>query len=146
MESQLSEKNSINPKLWGPYYWKVFHLTAFGFPDNPSKEDKKIYKDFYIYFTKILPCEKCTQDSRKAIKLVNWDEVLSSRDSLIKWTHFFHNDVNIKLKKKTISLDYFLDNFMKDLNKNACICDKTLESKIIILLILLLLIVIYIMS
>tara|TARA_B100002051_G_C16284844_1_gene415292 strand:+ start:49 stop:492 length:444 start_codon:yes stop_codon:yes gene_type:complete len=145
MESQLSEKNSINPNLWGPTYWKVFHTTAFAFPDNPSEEDKNVYKNFYILFTKILPCEKCTQDARKAIKYVNWEQTLKSRDSLVKWTYLFHNDVNIKLNKKSIDFDYFLNNYIKDLSKKECKCDKTLETKIIILLVFLIFISFYIL-
>ncbi len=146
MESQLTIKNNINPELWGPYYWKVFHLTAFGYPNDPNNVDKEVYKNFYINFIKILPCEKCTQDSRKEIKNVKWDEVLQSRDSLLKWTHFFHDTVNLKLNRKTISYDNFLVNFINDLNLNLCYCDKSFETKIIFILIALIFVLIYINS
>ncbi len=138
MDSQLSPKNGINPLLWGPYYWKVFHLTAFGYPDNPSNEDKEVYKQFYISFAKILPCDACSVSSRTKMNLVNWDAILIDRNSLIEWSYNFHDQVNIKLDKVSPSFNDFLTDFTVNLNYIICKCSKKIEYIIILFLIVML--------
>ena len=125
----LSKKNNINPKIWGPYFWDVFHMTAFGYPDNPNEYDKKAYEIFYFNFAKILPCTVCSEDSREMNNKVNWNKILESRDNLIKWTYDYHDIVNKKLGKISPDFNYFKNNLLSKKN-----CDKTLEYAIILVL------------
>ena len=136
MENHLSSKNNINPKIWGPYFWKTFHLTAFAYPDNPNEKDKKVYKTFYKNFANILPCNKCSLEARKMNELVKWDSILESRDSLIKWTYDYHDTVNLRLDKNSPSFEDFMKNFIKDLNVFICNCDRITEYIIIALLVI----------
>lgn len=135
MESQLSSKRGIKPDLWGPYYWKVFHLTAFGYPDNPTDADKDVYKNFYLNFAKVLPCDACSVSARTKMNLVIWDSVLVDRNSLIKWTYNFHDQVNIKLDKVSPTFEQFLTDFTDNLNYLICKCSKKIEYVIILFLI-----------
>ena len=135
MDSQLSSKKGINPKLWGPHYWKVFHITAFAYPDNPSDSDKDVYRTFYKTFAKILPCDKCSISARKQNTTVDWDSVLQNRDTLIRWTYDYHDLVNAKIKKESPSFTYFLNNFIANLNKLICNCNKYKEYIVIFVLI-----------
>jgi hypothetical protein len=109
---ELSGKTNINPKIWGPYFWKTFHYSIYGYPKEPNDLDKKTYKLFYETFMKILPCNKCSIDSQK---MLNEDLIkgLESRDELIKWGHNFHNAVNFKLGVAQPDLE----TIMKDVNK-----------------------------
>ena len=140
MENHISPKSNISPKIWGPYFWKTFHLTAFGYPENPNEKDKKVYKTFYKNFANILPCDKCSLEARKLNELVDWDSILKNRESLIKWTYDYHDTVNQRLGKNSPNFENFTKNFIKDVNKFVCSCDRTIEYTIIGLLILFILI------
>ena len=104
---ELSGKTNINPKIWGSYFWKTFHLSTFGFPKEPNELDKETYKTFYITFMKILPCDGC---SNKSQKIINDDLIngLESRDALIKWGYNFHKIVNDSLGVKSPELEEFI--------------------------------------
>ena len=120
----LSLRSNINPDMWGPYYWKVFHLTAFGYPEEPNETDKDTYHNFYINFMKVLPCEKCTKGARKMMENIQWDKISSNRSSLIKWTYDFHNNVNKKLNKISPSFENFSSNLIKETYQE---CSKKIE-------------------
>jgi len=108
---ELSGKSNINPLIWGPPFWKVFHFTAFGYPENPNETDKETYKQFYINFFKILPCNACVISSREIFNDKDLNDALVSKQALIKWTYDFHDKVNIKLGKKSPSFENFVSNF-----------------------------------
>ena len=50
----------MNPSYWGKFYWKVIHITALAYPDNPTEEDKETYHRLYETIGQVLPCKKCT--------------------------------------------------------------------------------------
>jgi hypothetical protein len=140
MENHISSKSNINPKIWGPHFWKTFHLIAFGYPLNPNEKDKYVYKKFYKYFSNILPCDKCSLEARKLNEVINWDLILKNRENLIRWTYDYHDTVNQRLGKTSPNFEKFLKNFIKDVNNFVCYCDRTIEYTIIGLLLLFLLI------
>ena len=108
---ELSGKSNINPLIWGPHFWQVFHFTAFGYPENPNEADKEVYKQFYINFLKILPCNACVDSSQEILNVNDINNAVISKQELIKWTYNFHNKVNIKLGKKSPSFENFVSNF-----------------------------------
>lgn len=139
---ELSGKSNISPKIWGPFFWKTFHLSTLGYPENPNDLDKQTYKLFYETFMKILPCNKCSLSSHK---MLNDDliKALESRDDLIKWGFDFHNSVNAKLEIKPLSFETFM-NDMKTLlsrNKFTNFGTRTLTITIIVLFLILIYII-----
>jgi len=108
---ELSGKSNLNPIIWGPYFWQTFHFTAFGYPENPNEIDKEAYKQFYINFFKVLPCDVCVKSSPEILNVNDLDKALVSRTTLIKWTYDFHDKVNVKLGKKSPSFENFISNF-----------------------------------
>jgi hypothetical protein len=142
---ELSGKSNISPKIWGPFFWKTFHLSTFGYPEKPNDLDKQTYKLFYETFMKILPCNKCSLSSQK---MLNDDliKALESRDDLIKWGFDFHNSVNAKLEIKPLSFETFM-NDMKTLlsrNKFTNFGTRTTTTTFTITIIVLFLILLYI--
>jgi len=135
---ELSGKSNISPKIWGPFFWKTFHLSTFGYPKDPNELDKQTYKLFYESFMKILPCDKCARSSQE---LLNDDliKALETRDDLIKWGHNFHNGVNSKLQIKHLKFETFMDYMtsLKSGNKHKNFL--TFENVVIFILILVLL-------
>ena len=128
----LSGKSNINPEMWGPYFWQTFHFTAFGYPENPNGMDKYVYKIFFMYFMKILPCDKCYISSQKIIDTNLLEKALESRESLIRWSYNFHDKVNKKLNKTSPGFEKFKYDFQ---NRNS----NVIHILIIILLLLMLL-------
>ena len=90
---------------WGKYYWTTFHLTALGYPEHPTFQDKELYWNFYTNFGKILPCEKCKKHYAEHIKELPVDSALESRKELFAWTVRFHNVVNVSLGKPELTVD-----------------------------------------
>ena len=105
---ELSGKTNINPKIWGPFFWKTFHLSTFGYPHEPNDLDKQTYKLFYETFMKVLPCDKCSINSQK-ISLEDLTEGLESRAALVKWGFNFHNKVNKKINTDLLKFETFME-------------------------------------
>ncbi|QKF94765.1 ERV/ALR sulfhydryl oxidase [Fadolivirus algeromassiliense] len=85
----------MRPEVWGPHAWIFLHSITMNYPDKPSNQDKKEMKDFFSSLKYVLPCDKCSKNLQKhMIKYPLTDNVLSSRDSLIRWLIDIHNEVN----------------------------------------------------
>lgn len=92
--------NGLITRIWGPSAWEAFHSTTFGYPINPSKEQKHDYYQYFVFMGKVLPCEHCRVSYQKFI--TDGDTVLDidtmgSRETLTKWGYRIHNRVNKKL-------------------------------------------------
>lgn len=92
--------NGLQTKLWGPPLWTGLHAITFGYPLEPTEQDKKNYKIFFDQVKYVLPCKYCRESYTEYInteptKLT--DEVLTNRSTLTKWLFNLHNRVNNKL-------------------------------------------------
>jgi len=98
-----SKNNGLITKIWGPHFWEVLHFVSFGYPIEPTKQNKKDYKAFYLAIGNVLPCKYCRESYCKFItdkddtrnKLTDAD--LKNRDSLTKWVYKLHERVNEKI-------------------------------------------------
>jgi len=118
MNNVLIGKNNLKPEIWGPYYWKTFHYSALGYPDNCDESCKDSYRSFYINFSKVLPCDSCSIKSQEYMKTVDWEQVLKDRDNLLKWSYDFHDYVNDTLNKKSPNFKDFLSGLNNVSSKN----------------------------
>ncbi len=137
---ELSSKTNINPKKWGPFFWKTLHLSTFGYPKEPNELDKKTYKLFYESFMKILPCNKCSIDSQKMSE-DDLIEGLESRAALIKWGFNFHNKVNTKINVDALKFETFMKDMDALMSGNN---SKTYTYTFTIIIAILILILLYI--
>jgi hypothetical protein len=86
--------------LWGPAMWHSLHMISFNYPIEPTKENKKYYKQFVTNLTHVLPCKYCRQNLVKNLKLFPiTDKVMSSRDAFSKYIYQLHERVNKNLGK-----------------------------------------------
>ncbi len=89
------------PNIWGPPGWKFIHYVTLGYPDNPSHEVKQKYYNYFHALKHVIPCSICSVHfSENLEKLPLTDEVLSSKENLMKWGIDMHNFVNKKNNKK----------------------------------------------
>lgn len=93
-------KNGLVTKIWGPPSWISLHCITYGYPENPTSEQKKNYKKYFQLIGDVLPCGACRSSYKKFISegdtLLN-NKVMKDRKSLTKWFIKVHNKVNKKL-------------------------------------------------
>jgi hypothetical protein len=96
----MSDDYGLLTKIWGPHIWKTLHFISFNYPNDPSYEQKKVYKLFFETLGEVLPCNSCSESylnliSNGPTKIC--DEVFENRQTLTKWLFDLHQTVNNKL-------------------------------------------------
>lgn len=95
------KNNGLITKIWGDPGWTFNHSITFGYPLNPTAEQKQKYKNYFISLGDVLPCKYCRESYQKFITTGDTaltDEVLKNRESLTRWFYRVHNAVNDKLE------------------------------------------------
>jgi len=103
----------LDMNIWGPHYWFIIHTVAMTYPNIPGSTTKKKYYDFYQNLSTFLPHKKAKETFNKILKSYPITPYLDSKESLLKWTHFIHNKINIIIKKKTLSYKTFYESYHK---------------------------------
>lgn len=116
---------NLNSNIWGPHGWFFCESICLGYPDNPTKEIKQQYKNFFYSFPYIIPCTKCRLHFSQYIKKYPLnDKILSSKDNLIMWILSAHNNVKKINNNKKITLKKFYKYYNKmydmDVSNNTC--------------------------
>lgn len=88
--------------VWGPAAWHFLHTLSFNYPVNPTKEDKKHYKDFIYNLRNVLPCKYCRINltnnlKQKPLLMCH----MKSRSTFSKYIYELHELVNKMLGKKS---------------------------------------------
>jgi len=107
----------MNPSYWGKFYWKVIHITALAYPDNPTEEDKETYHRLYETIGQVLPCKKCTANYERHFIDNPIDYFLEDSEYLFRWTVQLHNIVNKELGKPQWSVEFAKSHY-NSLGKN----------------------------
>jgi len=96
-----NKNNGLITKIWGPCAWEFFHCATFGYPLEPTEEQKQQYKNFFIVIGFVLPCKYCRDSYTEFINsdpdCILKDSDLENRDALTRWAFRLHNRVNKKL-------------------------------------------------
>ena len=98
---------NLNPSVWGPHFWFVFHTIALSYPKKPNEATIKRYNDFIRTIPILIPNDKMSISFGKLIDEYPVSPYLGTRKGLIRWFHFIHNKVNKSLKKRQISMKEF---------------------------------------
>ena len=123
---------SIGPNIWGPHGWKFLHYVSLGYPQEPTENDKRYYKDFYISLQNVLPCETCQGNYKKNLSELPMDNALQSRDSLVKWVIDVHNKVNKESNKRELGYDEAIQLYLTEEQPVLEYCFKILVLIIIL--------------
>lgn len=128
----------MKPEIWGPHAWFLLHSISLEYPENPTIEDKNNMKNFIIYFGKVIPCEKCRVNfNRHLATHPLTDNILSSKENLIKWFIDIHNIVNEMTNKKVLTYDECIEQFSDMYEQKGTYTHTALFAMILIILILL---------
>lgn len=93
--------NGLITKIWGPSLWIGLHCISFGYPINPTKEQKIEYMNFFKSVGDVLPCKYCRESYKNFLLTGNTKlnlDVMENRETLTKWLYLIHNAVNEKLE------------------------------------------------
>ena len=99
-ENDYNSGDGMLTTVWGPSMWHYLHIMSFNYPINPTKLDKKNYRDFIINLQNVLPCKYCRQNLKNNLKqqpLTIKD--LNNRESFSKYVYELHELINNMLKK-----------------------------------------------
>jgi hypothetical protein len=94
---------NIPPQVWGPFFWHTIHITALGYPSQPTYTHKKAAKEFFEGLSILIPCPICREHYAEHLKQFPLTPHLDSRNDLFKWTVVLHNAVNKTLNKPEFS-------------------------------------------
>lgn len=119
--------------VWGPSLWHSLHVISFNYPVKPTKEQKKIYLDFFHSLKHILPCKYCRENYKNNIKKVKLNmSVMKNRETLSRWVYELHEEINSMLGKKS-NLTYDMVRERYEMFRARCLNDnkgvKKMKSK-----------------
>jgi len=97
----------LDPKVWGPHYWFFLHTLSMTYPHHPNAVTKKKYYEFIQNLPLFLPVEEISGEFSKLLDKYPIAPYLDNRESLVRWFHFIHNKINVKLEKPEITLNDF---------------------------------------
>lgn len=107
----MDTKRYTDPKIFGPGIWFVLHTEAVRCTDDKKKEEFiKLVNSLHENFR----CEKCKLHFGKFIDrhpLKSYWSIYKNKVDVgfFKWTWELHNEVNVYLKKSTVSFDEAYD-------------------------------------
>ena len=124
----------MNPKIWGPPGWIFLHSIAYGYPNDPTPDEKKAAINFFNSLGHMLPCKTCSELYKKDLVLFKktneLKKAVENKTNLIKFINLIHNNVSKSLNKKQYS-DVEYDNYYKNMYEN-----KTANFNYILLLLI----------
>jgi hypothetical protein len=91
--------------------WFSLHSISFNYPLEPSIEDKKNYKNFFLSLQEVIPCSVCKKNYKRHLNEHPLQDYLDSRKSLVYWVIDMHNMVNAEIGKKTLSYDIIIKKY-----------------------------------
>ena len=109
------------PDVWGPPGWKFIHFITLGYPDMPTESQKKKYYDYFHSLKHVIPCSICASHFAENLEELPLDDnVLASRENLVRWGINIHNIVNKKNGKKEYTYEEGIKEILKPLCQKGC--------------------------
>ena len=106
----------MDSKIWGPSAWFFLHTLTFNYPENPTEQDKEIYKNFFLSLQNILPCSKCREHYKELLNDYDISNHLESKNKLIRCLYEIHSRVNLDSNSEMISYNLFKQRYIRKYN------------------------------
>lgn len=94
---------NISPRIWGKRQWQSLHYIAFGYPEQPTDEQKQAASNLLYSLQYLLPCEKCR--NHYAAYIAEHPPQVNSRTEFAQYINTLHNSVNARLGKPQVPFD-----------------------------------------
>lgn len=89
--------------LWGPPTWNFLHTIALTYPGKAGVSDIQNMASMLHSLTAVIPCPRCREHYSLWVKNVNGH--LGGRDDLFNALNHFHNEVNTRTHKPTLTIE-----------------------------------------
>lgn len=89
----------LDPRVWGPPMWFVIHTVARSYPERPNAITKKKYYEWFQNLPLFLPVQHVSVEFSRLLDTYPVSSYLDNRNSLMRWTHFIHNQVRASLQQ-----------------------------------------------
>lgn len=111
-------QNYTNPQYVGAGYWMCIHILAFNCKVKDRETCILSIKQLCYQF----PCEKCREHAKEYIKHHPIEDSKKEDLGLFVWTWKFHNAVNFRIGKHSMSWDmaYHLYDSLKSHKDEEC--------------------------
>ncbi len=109
---------ALDPKIWGPHYWFFLHTVTLCYPLRPNAVTKKKYYEFVNNIPLFIPNENLSSEFSKLLDEFQVSPYLDTRETFVKWMHFMHNKINMKLEKPVVSLSEFYVKYYEKYKNN----------------------------
>jgi hypothetical protein len=104
--ADFKSKDGMLTTVWGPPMWHFLHTISFNYPEYPTKQQKKNYRNFILSLENILPCRHCRDNLKKNLKKIPLTmKNMKNRHTFSLWMYNLHEIVN-KMLHKTSGLTY----------------------------------------
>jgi len=113
-----SHGSSYDPDAFGPAFWYTLHNASTKYPDQPTEAIQMGMQQLIVNLPILIPCTSCKEHFYEIVKKTDLRKATSSRENLFAFFVNVHNNVNMRLNKKPLSLEaakvlYGFDDKMK---------------------------------
>ena len=123
-KKDYSSDDGMVTSTWGPVMWHYLHTVSFNYPVNPTKLQKKKYKELLVNLQYTLPCKYCRINLTNNYKKYPLTaKVFENRDSLSRYVYNLHEVIN-KMLGKTSGLTYCEVRDRYENFRSRCTVDK----------------------
>ena len=137
----------FDAEIWGPHYWFFLHSVAESYPQHVNDVTKRKYYDLIQNMPLFIPDSEIGDKFSKMIDRYPVSPYLDNRDSFVRWMHFIHNKINVKLGKRELSLPMAMEQYRAEYKPKPLVLSEKINMRkhyIHAVLILVLLILIYV--
>lgn len=98
---------NVSPQVWGRALWFSLHFGALNYPEDANDEKKQMMINFILGLPIMIPCDVCKNHAYEYIqsKKNTLHNVVQNPRNLFQFFWEFHNDVNHKTGKPTMTLE-----------------------------------------
>jgi len=97
--------------VWGPAAWNTLHAFAHSVPSALDAQQQADFVELLYLFGAHLPCPKCRTHFSEYLDTHVDSRSFSSRASVVQFVFDAHNDVNVRLGKRSWTLVEHVETF-----------------------------------
>ena len=107
--------------MYGVLIIGFLHTIAESYPLHPNDVTKKKYYDLIQNLPLFIPNDEIGNFFSQLLDKYPVSPYLVNRDSFVKWMHFIHNKINVRIGKPEISLPMALEIIEMNISQNLFI-------------------------
>ena len=121
---------------WGPAAWNTLHAFAHSVPLTLDATQQSDFVQFLYLFGAHLPCPKCRAHFKEYLDTHIEASDFTTRKSIIAFVHEAHNDVNVRLGKRTWTLHDHMEVYELPVARRSFLTTKVAEHDVLALVLL----------